>query len=323
MTQDTSAAVRAEAAAWVARLHSSGRTPALEVGLRRWLKADPAHVRAFEIATEAWEIGGALPAGALPRMASSAWKQPRARGRGKLVALGAVLSLMVCAGLYMFIRNADTVSTQVGEQRILTLEDGSRIYLNTHTRLQVHYRAEQRLVQLERGEAMFDVAKNPQRPFVVEAGETQVKALGTSFVVRRETQQLSVTLIEGKVAVSDPPAVDISRGGATPHILEPGQRLTFDSKQAPAMDRPSVENLTAWRRGEVILDKTPLRDALEEMNRYSETELTVQDPAIADIRLSGIFRAGDSLRFAQAVSLAYGLQVTQAHHQILISSAAL
>lgn len=336
-----SPAVRAEAAAWVARLHSSGRSRALEAGLRRWLLSNPAHSKAFELATEAWEIGGSIPSGALPRIARSV-VQGRARHskiftRPRLALAAALAALCIGALLYLN-HDKPVVSTAVGEQRMLSLEDGSRIFLNTDTRLFVRQDENRREVRLQSGEALFDVAKDPQRPFIVIAGDREIMALGTAFVVKRDPQRLTVTLMEGKVAVSPtsagrdingsippanrPPAPIDTPEFSTPAnavVLAPGQRLTLIHEKPPTLDEPSLEKVTAWRRGEMILDKTRLQDAVEELNRYSVVKLAVDGSAVADIRVSGIFRTGDSLRFARAVAETYNLEIAQQDRRIVIS----
>lgn len=337
-----SASVRAEAAAWVAQLHSSSRSRALEAGLRRWLQANPAHRKAFEIATEAWEIGGSIPSGALPRIAHSRVfeRTPGQRIFTRPRLAFAALCAMVIGGLLYVGHDQPAVSTEVGEQRMLTLEDGSRIFLNTDTRLVVHESPTRREIRFQSGEAMFDVVKDSRRSFVVVAGDREVVALGTAFVVRRDPRQLSVTLVEGKVAVSDVSSAEISKASglekktmqegmdpamrsdadplAASVLLVPGQRLTFRDAQPPKLDEPPIEKVTAWRRGEVILEKTRLQDAADELNRYSVIKLEIEKSA-ADIRVSGIFRAGDSLRFAQAVAETYHLDMTHQDHRVTIS----
>lgn len=306
--------VRAEAAAWVARLHGSARSRALEAGLRKWLSADPTHAHAFEIATEAWEVGGSIRGIAVPRMAYPFVDAPPRTGAGKRQLAMAATVLAVLAGVLFYFKLHTPISTAVGEQRMLTLIDGTRIFLNTDTRLFVQEDASQRRVRLTNGEALFEVAKNPHRPFVVTAGGQEVVALGTAFVVRSDTQKLSVTLMEGKVAISP-----VSESAQAQTILTPGQRLTFVSRKPPQLDKPAIEEVTAWRRGEVILDKTRLQDAVAEMNRYSAVKLVIDDSQTTNIRVSGIFRAGDSVRFAQAVSETYRLAIAQEPQRILIS----
>jgi transmembrane sensor len=317
---------RAEAAAWVARLHSSSRSPALEAGLRKWLKSDSAHIRAFEVATEAWEIGGSIKSRALPRMADPFVETPRRTHVGtRYLGLAAGVLVALVGTLFYLQQQTPPIATAVGEQRMLTLTDGTRIFLNTDTRLFVQEGAAQRRIKLESGEALFDVAKDPQRPFVVTAGDKEVIAIGTSFVVRRDERQLTVTLMEGKVAVS-PSAGARPESDENPDkypadktVLAPGQRLTFVSHKPPKVDEPPIEKVTAWRRGEVILDKTRLQDAVDEMNRYSAVRLVIDDAA-ADILVSGIFRAGDSARFAQAVAETYHLAVDHEPRRIRIST---
>jgi transmembrane sensor len=319
-TNGLTPAVRAEAAAWVARLHGSARSRALESGFRRWLATDPAHARAFEIATEAWELGGMVSAVALPRMSDPFAERPTARRGARpalaiAAALCTVLVTALAASWFYLHREAPGIATKVGEQRMLTLDDGSRIYLNADTRLVVRQNETRREVQLETGEALFEVTPDPARPFVVTAGDREVIALGTSFLVRRNARRIAVTLVEGKVAVSP-----VRATAASAVTLAPGQRLVVSPEQAPKLDRPSLDQITAWRRGEVILDKTRLQDAADEMNRYSAVQIVIDDPAAANIQISGIFRAGDSVRFAQAIAETYQLSVEHERRRIVISA---
>jgi transmembrane sensor len=313
---------RAEAAAWVARLHSSDRTPALETGFRRWIEANPAHAAAFEIATDAWELGGSIPASRFPRMAHPGLAPRSFLSAQRLVIVAGLCVVAIGAGFYIN-RDNSVITTGVGEQRMLTLEDGSRIYLNTDTKLAVHFDKDRRLVRLVEGEAMFDVAKNPSRPFIVDAGEKQVRAVGTEFVVRRDPHELAVTLVEGTVRIADQESRDATNSsgpaGQQPKILTAGQRLTFADHKPPTLDQPQLDVVTAWRRGEVVLDKTRLEDAAEEMNRYSQVKLIVENPETSNIRVSGVFRVGDSARFAEAVAETYRLRVDHQRTQIIIS----
>ena len=317
-----SSAVRAEAAAWVARLHGNGRTRALEAGWRKWLEADPANARAFEIATEAWEIGGSVRARALPRVADPFEDQPkRAPVSKRYVAMAAAVFVAVAAGWLYWAKREAPIATAVGEQRSLTLADGTRIFLNTETRLFVRENEMRRHVQLESGEALFDVAQDAHRPFVVTAGDKEIMALGTSFVIRRDPRLLVVTLVEGKVSVTSVASEASGKIGKAEMMLTPGQRITFLERAPPRVDEPLLEKVTAWRRGEVVLDKTRLRDAVDEMNRYSAVKLRIDDPLVEDIRVSGIFRAGDSARFARAVGETYRLSVEDEPQGIVISRA--
>lgn len=312
-----SQAVQAEAAAWIARLHRKNRTSADEAGFRRWLQADPANAAAFERMTEIWDRSGRLKSGALARVRAKQHAQPTQRW--KLVSIGAAVACIALLAVFVWIQGSD-VSTGIGEQRVVTLEDGSRITLNTATALDVRFDKKQRRVELKAGEALFEIAKRPNWPFVVAAGDREVTALGTSFVVRRDEERIAVTLVEGTVKVA-PVAIDPVIPRTTDvKILSPGQRLTIDQHQAPRLDRLPAEKATAWRRGLVELDATPLPLAIAEMNRYSRVQIELEHPDPAAIQVSGVFRAGDSLEFARALARAYGLTVEEDRRRIVLAT---
>jgi len=295
----------------------------VEAGFRQWLAVDAAHRRAFEQATEAWELAASVSVAGTPRM--TRW--PEKRDRPLVWGIAAVAVGIAPAGIStLYWIHDPTLSTGVGEQRMVTLEDGSRITLNTSTRLSVQYEPRVRYVRLLEGEALFDVAKMPDRPFIVTAGDRDIRALGTSFDVRREENRVVVMLLEGNVTVlsNQPSGMRLPGSPNAPaapvETLTPGDRVTF-AGATPTRDRPPVEDVTAWRNGEVVLDKTRLVDAVTEMNRYSTTKVMIDRPEAANVRVSGIFRAGDSVRFAHAVAETYHLEVVPRSHQILLTGA--
>jgi transmembrane sensor len=336
----------AEAGVWIARLHGGNRTRAVENGLKRWLRADTENARAFELATEVWDDAENLRQ-FLP-LKPKFLQRPRS-SMAPIFASAAMATVLLVLGAVLWFQNLGVIATGVGEQRQVVLEDGTRIILNTDTRLVVSYKDDARRVELRRGEALFNVAKRPDWPFIVTAGDRQVRALGTSFVVRKEDQQLAVMLVEGKVVVS--PVVEDQRSAAEPALaqqpaqstgsaapsvdtqtsaparsdvftLAPGQRLTFGAGSPAKLDTPSVEKATAWRRGQVILDDTPLRAAADEMNRYNATKLVIADNVPGDVLVSGLFQAGDSMHFANAVAHTYKLNVQERGAEIILSSSA-
>jgi transmembrane sensor len=291
----------AEAAAWITRLHSSRRTPELEAAFRSWLAADAEHARAFEGMTEIWDTIPGVATPDMPRVA--VWDRPRpARSWARAAAAAACAAVIVSA--YWFWPNAD-YTTDIGEQRIVTLQDGTRVSMNAGTRMAVAYDGSQRRIVLKQGEAFFEVAHNARIPFTVIAGQHSVTAIGTAFVVRQDRNRMAVTLVEGKVRVAQ---VSASASEPPPPVdLSPGQRLTFGAAQLPSLDRPRVEVVTAWRRGELILDETLLGEAVAEMNRYDKTPIVIDDPRIEALPVSGIYRTGDSAGFADIVARMYEL----------------
>ncbi|KQV52836.1 hypothetical protein ASC95_08505 [Pelomonas sp. Root1217] len=188
--------------------------------------------------------------------------------------------------------------------------------LNTATLVRVTLTHAKRTVQVSRGEALFEIAKDATRPFVVQVADANVTATGTTFLVRGTPQArdeaFGVTLIEGQVIVR-------RSGGAAngrqdeQFVMAPGERLPGgNAGNLPGLrlDRPKIENLTAWKRGEVVLDDVPMADAVAEMNRYSNLPVGIADlEVIGALRVSGVMRAGDSEAFAHAVASLHGLSV--------------
>jgi transmembrane sensor len=323
---------RAEAAAWIVRLHGPHRTSELEAGFRHWLKASPENALEFERVTAVWESAPHASIAGLPRVGR--WEPP---SRPRRWALAATLMLASGVGVWMAsnVWRDPVYITGIGEQRLVPLEDGTRIALNSDSQVRIEYSQTTRRVRLIRGEAFFEVSHNAKRPFVVIAGDQQVTAVGTAFEVRYETDHIDVTLMEGKVSVA--PAneaftpqqdVKITTGGVVSppasrgYMMAPGERLTIAQGALTKVDEPRMDVITAWRRGEVMLDDTPLVDAAAEMNRYNKNALVIDESRIAGLRVSGIYHTGDSEGFAQTVANLYGLSVTKTDNQIHLSSAA-
>jgi len=290
----------AEASVWVARLQSDARGPDVDRGFRAWLDASAANRAAFEMTSETWDLAGG--ADVAPRRGAH-----RSR-TATMMALAASLLIAIGIGGWYLQRPAPIV-TAVGEQRSLRLADGSIVTLNTATTLSTAFDEDRRLVRLDRGEASFEVAKDSLRPFVVEAGGTRVVAVGTVFDVRYLGGSLSVTLAEGKVRVIEP-----ASGGATARSeieMLPGQRLQLATPAArPSLGAVNLQAARAWRTGQVVFGDTPLGDAVAEMNRYTDQPIGFDDPAVAQLRISGAFRTTDTAQFARAVSDIYGLTLT-------------
>lgn len=304
----------AEAAAWLARLYAEP-AGAAQPALDAWLSEDPSHAAAFERAHAVWAI--------LPRAASQGQGQDLSLGLSEAhaptlalrrppawrtaAALAAGLSLLVGAGVLWRSMDDAAYATRLGEQQVATLQDGSRIALNTDTQLDVRFDAARRRIELDKGEAMFEVAHDPERPFVVVAGDTRITAIGTVFTVRRTRDDVVVTLIKGKVAVSQArPRVDGS--AASPVVLRPGEKLTEPANGPARVEPESVEVATAWRRGQTVFRDTPLGSAVTELNRYGGPPIVVDDPRLAALPVSGVF-ATNAADFAEAIAALHGLRL--------------
>jgi transmembrane sensor len=224
-------------------------------------------------------------------------------------------------------RDIDTYDTGIGEQRLVVLQDGTRMSLNTSTRVQVELSQAQRRVSVEGGEALFEVAKDTSRPFVVQAAGIDVTATGTAFAVRLTPSgegardALDVTLVEGQVVVRGASGKAAS-SIAQPIVLAAGERIRFQGDQsrkgaqetedttAPQRDRPRMDQVLAWKRGEAVFDNALLPEALAEVNRYSAMPITA-DASLAQLRISGQYKTGDNPGFARAVAALHGLSVRE------------
>jgi transmembrane sensor len=321
--------IAAEAAVWVARLHGPGRSKQMERECLAWQARSAAHREAFERCTETWQdvprVTLASAYETASGQASSGARSPWRSGALGWAFAFTVMAVVGVAALQQW-REAGTYGTGVGEQQLVVLEDGSRVSLNTDTRVRVALGKERRTVSVLTGEALFEVAKDAKRPFVVRVGGSEVEALGTVFAVRfsadesNDDEALAVTLIEGSVSVG--PASTWSAAGPAPGqriLMLPGERLRLAKAAAgtrreasPRLDRPNVQQAVAWKRNEVVFDDVSVEEAIAEMNRYSRTPVVLLDPSgLTDLRVSGLFRTGDNAGFARAVAALHGLKVQE------------
>ena len=178
-----------------------------------------------------------------------------------------------------------TYATAVGEQRSVTLADGTVITLNTDTALDVAYTSRERHVSLSRGQALFEVEK-AKAPFIVEAGTSRTRALGTQFDIYAQPAGVAVTLLEG-----------------SGRVLAPGDRLEIANDGGQTVSRVEPGAALQWRSGIVQFDDVTLADAVTELNRYSTTKIRVSDPGLAAERLSGTFPTGEPEAFVANIAL--------------------
>ncbi|MCE4558018.1 FecR family protein [Roseateles cellulosilyticus] len=320
--------IAAEAAAWIASLHGPDRSPEMEDDFRAWQRQSPVHREAFEKMTDVWQaIPGTQAAKAFVQAAErEKQKARRARSAAWRWAGAAALGVFITAGVFTIQqwRDRDLYTTSVGEQRSVVLDDGTRMLLNTATQARVEFGSKQRTVKVTAGEALFEVAKDASRPFVVRVAGSEVVAVGTMFSVRftdSPTHQdaLTVTLVEGQVNVR--PA-DGGGDGLRPLqavALKPGDRLTLRHDASPAssdvafkVDRPNIERAMAWQRREAAFDGASLPDVIAEFNRYSRTQIVLSEEVRKEnYVVSGIYRTGDNAAFANSLSMLYGLKVRE------------
>jgi transmembrane sensor len=316
--------IRAEAALWVTRLHGPDRDSSLEAGCRRWLNANPQHARAFELATDAWMMGADFARAEPAYRLSARFNSPRRLLRSTVAAAALACCL---AAVTVFLLLDGALTTGPGEQKTVTLSDGTEVTLNANTRVLVQYDDHVRRVVLAAGEALFKVTKRQTRPFDVVIGNHKVVALGTSFQVRREDptgSAFAVTLLEGQVAVESLTLPDVIPPLPLPlpdiTLLHPGQRLRIQN-EVKKMDAPSIPKVTAWQHGQLIFEDASLSEAAAEFNRYGKDKIAIDGVEIGRIRVGGVYRIGDPATFAQVIAGAHHLRISRRDHEILMSEA--
>jgi transmembrane sensor len=302
---------RAEAAAWLARLRSEERTAEDERGFRAWL-ADSEHNReAFEATNSVFEMAGAADRERLMR------EQAPAVTRRHVLRAGVGFAAASIAGIALYLRSGTTYATEIGEQRKVSLEDGTLVSLDTDTEIHVSMSDERRRVKLRRGRAHFDVAEDPARPFEVLAGDQWLTASRAHFDVSREGPLVSVLLEEGPVSVV--PTEDL-KDMPMPRIIEPGQLLVFAADRIVREERPVMANAIAWRHGRLAFFEEPLAEAVAEMNRYTRRPIVILDPEIGRMPISGNYSVGDAEAFATSISVLLPVKVGLERERVTLRS---
>lgn len=323
--------ITAEACAWVAQLESGDLSGADLAALREWMARSPAHAREIrEVAMLSGKLA-VLTEMAEPLAQAAALDSGLRKSRRAWVARAAIFAsafaaCALAAALFLDGRVADVspgeplvYETAVGEYRVVRLSDGTSMKLNTDTSIEVDYEPTARGVRLLKGEAVFDVAHDPSRPFVVYAGETAAEAIGTSFLVRLRDKVTELSVIEGvvgfsrvleaaraKPAKSRPQSepAPLARIEKTPAVfLKAGEALT--SIQIPPANAPQpavdvvtiapreLERKLSWTDGLFDFSDAPLQEVVEEINRYNRVRVQIVDPDLKAMKFGGIFETGD------------------------------
>ncbi len=322
------------AADWVTRLGSDQRTRDDEQRLQDWLVVDKANGAAFDAHARLFNDVGDLaddPEARAILMGKGAAPTKRIDRRALLgggLAAAAVATAVIGSDLLA----GKTYRTEPGEQRRLRLADGSTVMLNTRSQLRVRFDKSERRLFLDRGQAWFQVAKDAQRPFRVFVGQDEVRALGTAFDVRREGERATVTLEEGKVAIFRdttsqrlPEAVSGGRsrllaGPVAPTvILSPGDEARLIPAAAPTIAAVDLARVQAWRTERVILESTPLGEAVAEFNRYGGPRLVLADADLSGLPVSGVFHTDRPQAFAEAVATAFPVAARADGDQIVLT----
>jgi transmembrane sensor len=329
-------AIEATAAVWLGR-RDRGMSEAETATFIRWLQQDARHAEVFAELDDTWKsfnrLRVARPAGpGRPDADLLAPRRRRHRALWACAALTAAAAVVFLALAWPRVPGANlhrNVVTAVGAFQKMDLPDGSVVQLNTDSAIDVQYTAGERLVRLVRGEAHFAVAKNPDRPFIVSAGQVAVRAVGTAFNVRLRSSAVEVLVTEGKVQVNDSVqggSLLMARAEEPTPLLVAGERATIPLQavtgRAAAAVAPvapaEVERALAWQERRLEFEDVPLAEVVAEFNRYNTHQLVIDDPRLETRRFGGTFRADGYPAFVRLLETTFGVTAERSEDRTML-----
>jgi transmembrane sensor len=344
-----------EAAYWLVEFRTGKNDPATRKRFDKWIRKSPEHLRAYLEITEIWQdapfVGhradlsvedlvtdsrtgdnvvslGTKESGLTQSKTYSVFRT----GSWALAAIAAsVLLISVAIGSWLYF-NRDIYTTSTGAQRSIRLADGSTIELNSQSKVRVRYGENQRNVELLEGQALFHVAKDTARPFIVATDTTQVRAVGTQFDVYRKVSGTTVTVLEGRVAIE--PVPHAAGIGHSAPILAAGEQLTIpklpgQDRQMLLAQKADIETATAWTQNRLIFKSTPLTAVAEEFNRYNRRHIIIRcdnaglsaEASICDLKISGVYSSTDPRLLVRFLREQPGISVDDTGNEVVVTRA--
>ncbi len=319
------------ASEYVARLHSGELTQSDEDALEKWLAKDPRNKEEYEKHLNVWSLSADLEDDE-EFQNEDFGKLGSRQGLKRYVGVAAMLLLILSTYLiienFIVETNQNIYVTKIGEQKTISLTDGSTVTMNTNTKLSVRMSQEERFVTLEFGEAFFDVVRDEERPFSVVAGERTVRVLGTRFNVLLDGEKTKVGVVHGLVAVHDAQkealrsnAIDSVMGQDEAIKLEAGNLVTFQniaSTQPVREKYEDLDRLDEWRKQIITFDEKSLMEVLKELNRYSSKKILVEDRDVIDLKVSGVFPLTDIDAILEGMEHSFPVNIIRYSDRIVI-----
>jgi transmembrane sensor len=341
--------IRDEAVEWFVAFCEEEVKPRACEEFNAWLRRSPEHVRAYLRISAFWEDAADLRRHTLHGIEelveraraesnvvalNDSTERPTSKASGtpgKSGALGWIAGLAAtCAGVglvgWLVIDRTPSYSTAIGEQRTITLPDGSTVELNARSRVTVHFTRATREVNLVQGQALFRVAKDPARPFIVVSAATDIRAVGTEFDVYRKRNETVVTVVTGQVAVSEIQAGEPVQTMPPPRgtdvatvLVSAGQQFVATPRALDAPQPVNTATATAWTEGKLVFDSVTLKDVLDEFNRYLPRPLVLTDPKLLGVHISGVFSVTESQQFLEFLHRRFGTVAHETDSEIHIT----
>ncbi len=319
----TSNTIDDEASLWLVRLDNGNLSRQAKKDFKAWLAADTRHLAALKAMADVWSDMDEVLSMITDEGSSeniSLW--PILTPVFKPLMLAASVSFIAVL-LWLTVPEGvqkNSYATVIGQQLDTRFDDGSIIHLNTNTIIETEFSKDKRIIKLIQGEALFEVAHDPNRPFIVYAGDRLVQAIGTKFVVHLKSENIQVTVTDGKVkmskvaintALSDIKELKNTEAQEDDVFIAKGEKAFANNNQKPTLTHIKAENLQrelSWLDGKIIFDNETLFDVIEEINRYLDITIVLKDPSLHTLRMSGRFDLGDSEALIEAIELSFNIQ---------------
>lgn len=346
--------IRQEATDWLIRFSEHEVDAAARAEFNNWLCASPEHVRAYLRVSAFWQEAEHIDGRPVPRdidaLVQLARREPnviplepgretdaprevvsRVPRRMKFAAVAASVLFATGIGVTTWFAHsrASVYETGIGEQRTVTLKDGSTVVINAGSQLKVAYSDTERGIELREGQALFTVAKNPSRPFIVRSSGVSVRAVGTQFDVNLKDAGPVVTVIEGRVSVArqqrgDGESAAIAQGSAGPEaaqelLLAAGEQALVTAQSVRKQSLAQAQTATAWTQGLLVFDGAPLSEVIHEFNRHNPKPLVVTSDDLLQLKVSGTFPAAGAERILRFLEQRFDVTVSETSDAIRIS----
>ena len=329
--------IEAEAFAWIVKLDSGEVSSEDHAAFREWRERSQRHRDALMQACDFWGgldrlshlevLSEDRPSAVGEAVAPSVVSRRRKAFRPRLFAAAAAIVLLIGVAAILRYQGPDSTeqpqfySTEVGAQETILLSDGSEVILNTDSRLEVRFSHARRDVRLLQGEAHFEVVSDPDRPFAVLAGNSAVRAVGTAFTVRMFEERVQVIVTEGSVELHSLENIAVDADIAQVYgndlslrrlaKVSAGQNAVFgvEIEQIQTLGEETLHRQLAWHQGMLTFAGDPLSKVVDDVSRYTEISITIDDPALLDLPVGGLFRIGDVEALFDAVQQSLGVRV--------------
>jgi transmembrane sensor len=319
-----------EAADWLARLDGGNLSAEDRTALRSWLSQDPEHGRILKSYASIW--------GDMDILLNDSPIIEKTDGLNvfslllhtKVVSFTLATIFLCTISVFIWTTNQPVTPetsfhvTSVGIQQVERFSDGSTAHINTDSMIETEFSDSARIVRLLRGEAMFDVTHDPERPFIVYAGNSAVRAIGTKFVVRLTSENLIVTVTDGQVQLSKrtKDTKNVMVGEEQEVILiSAGEEVEVSDKIAipktKEIQNDELGRRLSWMKGQLVFNNERLEHVIQEVSRYIPDKIIIDDPNLRDIRISGRFEVGDTDALLEAIEVSFNVQASQNDGQVI------